>query len=69
MLALRRPAHAERVGRVVELALRVVFRAAVVETEFLVGEVKSGDEHLEAVWKRVAALGVDLGVRVVIVVA
>ena len=53
----------------VELALRVVFRAAVVEAEFLVGEVKSGDEQLEAVGKRVAALGVDLGVGVVIVVA
>ena len=53
----------------VELALGVVFRAAVVEAEFLVGEVQSGDEQLEAVGKRVAALGVDLGVVVVIVVA
>ena len=52
----------------VELALRVIFRAAVVEAEFLVGEVKSGDEQLEAVVKRIAALGVDLGVVVVIVV-
>jgi len=46
---------------VVEFALRVIFRAAVVEAEFLIGQVKSGDQQLEAMWKHVAALGVDLG--------
>jgi hypothetical protein len=53
---------------VVELSLGVVFRAAVVEAEFLVIEVEAGNEQLEAVGKCVAALRVNLGVVVVIVV-
>src|SRR6185437_2699159 len=59
----------KRVGLVVELALRVVFRAAIVEAEFLVVEVKSGNHQLQPGTNRVAALRVDLGVGVVIVVA
>lgn len=53
----------------VELALGPVFRAAVVEAERLVIEVKRGDDQLETVGKHVAALRVDLGVVEEIVVA
>jgi hypothetical protein len=66
--AVRGPAQAKKEGRVVELALGVVFRAAVVEAEFLVIEVEAGNEQFETVEKRVAPLGVNLGVVVVIVV-
>src|ERR1700744_6030261 len=64
-----RPAETEGVGGVVELALRVVFRAAVVEAEVLVGEIEPRDDQLQIVANGVAALRVHLSVGVVIVVA
>src|ERR1700691_3646613 len=65
----RLPAQAEGIGRPVVFALSHIPRAAVVETEDLVGEVQALPEHGEALRDAIAGLRIDLQVGVEVVVS
>ena len=63
------PADTTRIGGLVILALHHVLRASVVETEDRIIHVFPNRHHRETVANVVAHLGIDLSVRIEVVIA
>src|SRR5260370_20758814 len=63
------PAESDCDGRVVELALIRIDRASSIEPENLVGQVETGSNEFQLPIHPVAALNVDLGVSVEVLIS
>ena len=61
--------HAARKGWAVVFALNHVLRLAVIESEHFIGEVEAVSHDSEPVLQTIAGLGIELKVRVKIIVA